>query len=153
MKIKIIAIGNKMLSWINEAFKNYILRITHEFSPLLIEIKPEKKFASIEQKKLNEAHKILGYLNKEYLIILDDKGTQFTSSEFSQKLKYWSENLKSIVFVIGGAEGIHEEILNKANLVWSLSKATFPHTFVRVMIAEQLFRAYSILENHPYHRE
>lgn len=153
MKIKIIAIGNKMLSWINEAFENYILRITHEFSPLLIEIKPEKKFASIEQKKLNEAHKILGYLNKEYLIILDDKGTQFTSSEFSQKLKYWSENLKSIVFVIGGAEGIHEEILNKANLVWSLSKATFPHTFVRVMIAEQLFRAYSILENHPYHRE
>jgi 23S rRNA (pseudouridine1915-N3)-methyltransferase len=142
-----------MPNWINEAFENYISKFSHEFTPQLIEIKPEKKFDSIEQKKLSEAEKILTHIEKEFLIVLDEKGTQFTSQELAQKLNHWSEHFKHIAFVIGGADGIHENILQKANLIWSLSKSTFPHAFVRVLIAEQLYRAHSILENHPYHRE
>lgn len=142
-----------MPNWINEAFNGYISKLDREFSPQLIEIKPEKKFDSIEQKKINEAEKILSHLDKEFLIVLDEKGLQFSSQEFAQKLKHWSENFRNIAFVIGGADGIHENILQKANLAWSLSKSTFPHALVRVLIAEQLYRACSILENHPYHRE
>jgi len=153
LKIKIISIGNKMPHWINQAFENYISKLSHEFTPQLIEIKPEKKFDSIEQKKLSEAEKILTHIEKEFLIVLDEKGIQFTSQELAQKFNHWSEHFKQIAFVIGGADGIHENILQKANLIWSLSKSTFPHAFVRVLIAEQLYRAHSILENHPYHRE
>jgi len=142
-----------MPSWINEAFDTYISKLDRDFSPQLIEIKPEKKFDSVEQKKLSEAEKILSHLDKEFLIVLDEKGLQFSSQELAHKLEHWSEHFKHIAFIIGGADGIHESILHKANLVWSLSKSTFPHAFVRVLIAEQLYRAYSILENHPYHRE
>ena len=86
-------------------------------------------------------------------LVIDEKGMQFSSQELAQKLEHWSEHFKHIAFIIGGADGIHENILHKANLTWSLSKSTFPHAFVRVLIAEQLYRAHSILENHPYHRE
>jgi 23S rRNA (pseudouridine1915-N3)-methyltransferase len=153
LKIKIISIGNKMPAWINEAFDSYISKLNRDFTLQLIEIKPEKKFDSIEQKKLSESEKILSHVDKEFLIVLDEKGLQFSSQELAQKLKHWSEHFKHITFVIGGADGIHEDILHKANLTWSLSKSTFPHAFVRVLIIEQLYRAHSILENHPYHRE
>lgn len=153
MKIKIISIGNKMPAWINEAFDSYMSKLDREFTIQFIEIKPEKKFNSIEQKKMSECEKILSHVDKEFLIVLDEKGLQFPSQELAQKLKHWSEHFKCITFVIGGADGIHEDILHKANLTWSLSKLTFPHAFVRVLIIEQLYRAYSILENHPYHRE
>lgn len=142
-----------MSAWINEAFDSYISKLNRVFSLQLIEIKPEKKFHSKEQKKLSEAEKILSYLDKEFLIVLDEKGLQLSSQELAQKLKYWSEHFKEITFVIGGADGIHEDILQKANLTWSLSKSTFPHAFVRILITEQLYRAQSILDNHPYHRE
>jgi 23S rRNA (pseudouridine1915-N3)-methyltransferase len=153
LKIKIISIGNKMPAWINEAFDSYISKLNRDFTLQLIEIKPEKKFDSIEQKKLSESEKILSHVDKEFLIVLDEKGLQFSSQELAQKLNHWSEHFKHITFVIGGADGIHEDILHKANLTWSLSKSTFPHAFVRVLITEQLYRAHSILENHPYHRE
>jgi 23S rRNA (pseudouridine1915-N3)-methyltransferase len=153
LKIKIISIGNKMPAWINEAFDSYISKLDRDFTIQLIEIKPQKKFDSIEQKKLSEAEKILSHVDKEFLIVLDEKGLQFSSQELAQKLKHWSEHFKHITFVIGGADGIHEDILHKANLTWSLSRSTFPHAFVRVLITEQLYRAHSILENHPYHRE
>jgi len=153
LKIKIISIGNKMPAWINEAFDSYMSKLDRDFTIQLIEIKPEKKFDSIDQKKLSEAEKILSHVDKEFLIVLDEKGLQFSSQELAQKLKHWSEHFKHIAFVIGGADGIHEDILHKANLTWSLSKSTFPHAFVRVLITEQLYRAHSILENHPYHRE
>jgi 23S rRNA (pseudouridine1915-N3)-methyltransferase len=153
LKIKIISIGNKMPAWINEAFDSYMSKLDRDFAIQLIEIKPQKKFDSIEQKKLSEAEKILSHVDKEFLIVLDEKGLQFSSQELAQKLKHWSEHFKHITFVIGGADGIHEDILHKANLTWSLSKSTFPHAFVRVLITEQLYRAHSILENHPYHRE
>ena len=142
-----------MPDWINEAFEVYISKLNHDFSPQLVEIKPEKKFDSIEQKKMSEAEKILSHLDKEFLIVLDEKGVQFTSQELAQKLNHWSEHFKHIAFVIGGADGIHEDVLQKANLTWSISKLTFPHALVRVLVAEQLYRAHSILENHPYHRE
>jgi len=142
-----------MPAWINEAFDSYMSKLDRDFTIQLIEIKPQKKFDSIEQKKLSEAEKILSHVDKEFLIVLDEKGLQFSSQELAQKLKHWSEHFKHIAFVIGGADGIHEDILHKANLTWSLSKSTFPHAFVRVLITEQLYRAHSILENHPYHRE
>lgn len=142
-----------MPAWINEAFDSYISKLNRDFTLQLIEIKPEKKFDSIEQKKLSESEKILSHVDKEFLIVLDEKGLQFSSQELAQKLKHWSEHFKHITFVIGGADGVHEDIFHKANLTWSLSKSTFPHAFVRVLIAEQLYRAQSILENHPYHRE
>jgi len=153
LKIKIISIGNKMPTWINETYDSYISKFNRDFTLQLIEIKPEKKFDSIEQKKLSETEKILSHVDKEFLIVLDEKGLQFSSQELAQKLKHWSEHFKHITFIIGGADGVHEDILHKANLIWSLSKLTFPHAFVRVLIAEQLYRAQSILENHPYHRE
>ena len=94
--------------------------------------------------------KDLNISNDETIITLE---LPKEDQELAQKLNHWSEHFKQIAFVIGGADGIHENVIQKANIIWSLSKSTFPHAFVRVLIAEQLYRAQSILENHPYHRE
>ncbi len=88
-----------------------------------------------------------------YTIALDSRGPQYTSEELAQELNRWKQEEKNMAILIGGPEGYTKETLAKVDARWSLSKLTFPHPLVRVVLAEQLYRAQSILKNHPYHRE
>jgi len=156
MKLKIIAIGTKMPKWIVDGFHEYQKRMSKECALKLTEIAMLKrgKNKAVEQLKQKESKKLLAKVNeKDFVIALDEHGKTFSTKELSQQLNTWLNLGRNISFLIGGPDGLSKNCLNRANLIWSLSSLTFPHSFVRIILAEQLYRALSILKNHPYHRE
>ena len=121
----------------------------------IVDIKPEKRAAgnSTENIQSIEAKRIIDAVGKDMLIALDERGTEVTTLQLADRFKNWQASGRDIALVIGGADGLHQTIKQKADWLWSLSKLTMPHGMVRVMLAEQLYRAYSVTHNHPYHRE
>lgn len=155
MKVFIIAVGNKMPNWIQQGFNEYIKRLPHEISIQLIEIKPEKRSSgkTVEQLLCSESERILAALPSTCrMIVLDEHGHQWTTLEFSQVIKEWLLDSNTIAFVIGGADGLHPNLKRTAHKTFALSYLTLPHAMVRVVLAEQLYRAVSVLQGHPYHR-
>lgn len=153
MKIKIISIGNNPPKWVQEILIKYISRFDGHFKIELIELKSEKNFKSIEQKKIQETNKIFRFIDNDFIISLDENGSSCSSIDLSKKLSDWLQNFPKVTFIIGGADGLDMKILEKSNWVWSLSDLTLPHNIVKIILIEQLYRASSILNNHPYHRE
>tara|TARA_B100000768_G_scaffold147778_1_gene141456 strand:+ start:615 stop:1076 length:462 start_codon:yes stop_codon:yes gene_type:complete len=153
LKIKIITVGNKLDSWLQEGIKNYIKKFPNYTKIEWIEIKPEKKFSSIKNKKKEEAIRIKTHVKDSPYICLDERGDSLSSLNFSSKLNNWLQNYPKIIFVIGGADGIDKKLLNESLENISLSKMTLPHQTVKLILIEQLFRAFAILNSHPYHRE
>ncbi len=155
MKLHILAVGNKMPSWINLAFSEYAKRLCQEITIHLSEIKPEKRNngKNKEQILLAEYKRIKAVIpTGSRLIILDENGEHWTTKQLASTIERWLQEGKDTAFIIGGPDGLHDEIKSSAQCIWSLSKLTFPHGLVRVMLAEQLYRAQSLIENHPYHR-
>ena len=103
------------------------------------------------------AKRILEAVGRDYLIALDERGNEVTTLELAERFSAWlagsTTNGRDIALVIGGADGLHSSIKQKADWLWGLSKLTLPHAMVRIILAEQLYRAYSVTQNHPYHRE
>jgi 23S rRNA (pseudouridine1915-N3)-methyltransferase len=141
MKIHLISVGDKMPSWIKAGFEEYVKRIPKEYEFNLIEVAPQKSKDML--KKIP---------SKSIIIALDEHGECWDTKILSHHLETWKASGKNIALLIGGADGIPKEILNKVNKQWSLSRLTFPHMLVRVLVAEQIYRAFSILSGHPYHR-
>ncbi|MBE6422240.1 MAG: 23S rRNA (pseudouridine(1915)-N(3))-methyltransferase RlmH [Succinivibrio sp.] len=155
MKLIIIAVGNKMPSWVTEAFTDYQKRFPPEMKLVLEEIAPVKRNGknSDEKAKELEAKMILEALPKKaYIVALDERGKQFTSLELGDKVGVWQNLGMDVVLIIGGPNGLTDEVRNKANELWSLSKLTLPHPLVRVFLAETIYRGWSIYANLPYHR-
>ena len=153
MKIKIISIGNRTPKSIQDILYKYTSRFDNYFKIELLEIKSEKNFQSIEQKKLQEAKKILKLINNDFIVSLDENGCPWSSKDLSENLSKWMQSFPKVTFIIGGADGLDKKIIEDSNLVWSLSKLTLPHNLVKIILVEQLYRASTILNNHPYHRE
>ncbi len=155
MKLRIVSVGHKMPSWVETACAEYIKRMPREASVEIIEIKPEKRAAgnSTDNIQLIEAKRILDVIGKDYLIALDERGQEVTTLQLAEKFKDWQSSGKDVALVIGGADGLHASVKQKADWLWGLSKLTLPHAMVRIMLAEQLYRAHSVITNHPYHRE
>ena len=145
--------------WVTTACAEYTKRMPREASLEIIEIKPEKRAAgnSTENIQLIEAKRILEAVGRDYIVALDERGQQPTTLELAEKFKTWLDGNttqgRDIALVIGGADGLHPSVKQQANWLWSLSKLTMPHALVRVMLAEQLYRAMTVIQNHPYHRE
>ena len=144
-----------MPGWVEDACTEYTKRMPRDATVEIIDIKPEKRAAgnSTENIQLIEAKRIIEAIGKDMLIALDERGTEVTTLQLAEKFKTWQTSGRDIALVIGGADGLHQTIKQKADWLWSLSKLTMPHGMVRVMLAEQLYRAYSVTQNHPYHRE
>jgi 23S rRNA (pseudouridine1915-N3)-methyltransferase len=121
----------------------------------LIEIPMAKRSkTSVSETVLNiEAEKIIAAIPKSsYVVALDEKGKQFDTMGVTKKLQNWLENFQDVCLLIGGPDGLAPQCLQRAQLVWSLSQLTLPHHLVRVILAEQLYRGWTILNKHPYHR-
>jgi len=147
MRITVLAIGHKMPSWIEEGFREYTKRMPPEARVELIELKPGKD-------KDDEGRKLLDALpTGAALLALDERGKAVTTQGLSVMLSGWMRDGSSPAFVIGGADGLSDEVKGRAAKLISLSALTLPHHLVRVVLAEQLYRAWSILARHPYHRE
>ncbi len=154
--MRLIAVGDRQPSWVDSAFDDYTARLPRQWQFRLetIATAKRKKSAPVEDARLAEGEKILSRLKpSEHLIVLDEHGTQFSSKELAQKLEYWQTVGEDIVFAIGGPDGFSGNVQARANTCWSLSKLTLPHGLARVLYAEQIYRAWSLLAGHPYHRE
>ena len=156
MKIHLIAVGKKMPEWVNSGFSEFSKRMPPELQINLIEITSSvrNKATPIEKNIKEEGERLQSAIpSNSRLIVLDEKGKNFSSIDLSKKMESWLPMGQDISIVIGGADGIDPVIKQQADETWSLSSFTLPHALVRVVIAEQLYRAWSILKGHPYHRE
>lgn len=145
-----------MPGWVEEGFAEYRKRMPREVRIELVEIKPEKRDGgkTAEQAMAAESARIGAALPKGCLrVVLDERGRSFTSLQLADRLKEWLASGRDVALIVGGADGLAPEIKQEADLLWSLSALTLPHPLVRIVLAEQLYRAMSILQNHPYHRE
>jgi 23S rRNA (pseudouridine1915-N3)-methyltransferase len=155
MKLRIISVGHKMPAWVDAACGDFIKRMPRELQIEIIDIKPEKRAAgnSTENVQAAESKRILEAVGKDYLVACDERGTEITTLQLAEKLQNWQSLGKDVSIIIGGADGLHASVKTKADFLWGLSKLTLPHAFVRVLLCEQLYRAHSVNQNHPYHRE
>lgn len=156
MRLWILAVGTKMPSWVDEAFAEYAKRMPREARIELLEIKPEKRAGgkTVTQAQEAEMTRILAALpGGAREIFLDERGDQMSTLELAAGMKDWLQEGRDVAFVIGGADGLHAALRQRAAKLWSLSRLTMPHGLVRVLLAEQLYRAMSVIQNHPYHRE
>lgn len=156
MKFLLVSVGHKMPDWITAGFIEYTKRMPREAKIELVEIKPEPRTTgkSVPQIMEAEAQRILAALPQNVLrIALDEHGAHPTTKQMAQHMQDWMRGGRDVAFIIGGADGLHDSVKNSAQQLLALSAMTLPHGMVRVLLAEQLYRAHSLLHNHPYHRE
>ncbi|MDO4641931.1 MAG: 23S rRNA (pseudouridine(1915)-N(3))-methyltransferase RlmH [Neisseria sp.] len=156
MNITVLAVGNKMPQWVEDATAEYAKRFGRDIQYKIKEIKPEKRGSGVNaaQGMQAEERRILDALPEgAYLVALDERGKAPTSVELAEYLAQWQQNGRHACFVIGGADGMTDALKQQADLLMRLSNMTLPHGMVRVLLTEQLYRAVSILNRHPYHRE
>lgn len=155
MRLFILAVGHKMPGWIETAFAEYAKRMPPELRIELKEIKPEQRSNSrtAETVMAAEAQRIEAALPRGCrLVCLDERGQDLTTMRLAQSLTTWQQDGRDVAFVIGGADGLDPALKSRADTLVRLSSLTLPHGMVRVLLAEQLYRAWSINANHPYHR-
>ena len=133
-----------MPSWVETACAEYTKRMPREATIEIIDIKPEKRAAgnNTENIQLIEAKRILEAIGKDYCIALDERGQEVTTLQLADKFKDWQSSGRDIALIIGGADGLHTSVKQKADWLWGLSKLTLPHAMVRVLLVEQLYRAH-----------
>jgi 23S rRNA (pseudouridine1915-N3)-methyltransferase len=155
MRIQLMTPGHKMPDWVNTAFANYNQRLPQHLSLKLIPIAATggSKNQSPKAIKLQQADAILaGIKPGELNIAFDERGQKIDTVYLSKQLAEWQMTGSNVNLIVGGADGLHPKVIEHAQFKWSLSALTFPHQLVKVIIAEQMYRAYSLLNNHPYHR-
>jgi 23S rRNA (pseudouridine1915-N3)-methyltransferase len=156
VRVTILSVGHKMPAWIQEGFHEYVRRMPGEVRVELVELKPEERGGgkSAEKARQAEGERILAAVPAgATLLALDEKGRSVTTQGLSVMLSEWMRDAVHPVFVIGGADGLSPAVKDRADKLLSLSALTLPHHLVRVVLAEQLYRAWTILARHPYHRE
>lgn len=156
MRIKVYAVGTKMPAWVEQGCQHYLKRMPREIVVQFTEfplIKRQKN-ANLEKVKNVEGAQMLNQIgSRETVVALEVGGRSWTTQQVAQRLTDWQESGNDAVLLIGGPDGLSDHCLQRADSLWSLSSLTLPHPLVRVILAEQLYRAWSILRGHPYHRE
>lgn len=155
MQFIIAAVGHKMPAWIESGFSEYAKRMPPECRIQLKEIKPVDRSGSrtAETVMAQERTRIEAAIPKGARVIaLDEHGRDITTVQLSQLLTQWQQDGRDVTFVIGGADGLDAGLKTSADMLIRVSSLTLPHGMVRVLLAEQLYRAWSITQNHPYHR-
>ncbi len=157
MKVKLLVTGQTNMNFVEQGFNEFTLRLKHytDFETLVIANPKNSGKLEVPELKNKEAENILAKIQpSDFVVLLDEKGTQFASVEFSVFLqKRMNSGVKNLVFIVGGAFGFGEKIYERANSKLSLSKMTFSHQLIRLIFAEQLYRAFTILKNEKYHNE
>ncbi|MDM8565810.1 23S rRNA (pseudouridine(1915)-N(3))-methyltransferase RlmH [Candidatus Halobeggiatoa sp. HSG11] len=155
MHIDLICVGQKMPTWVETGFQEYAKRLPNNYRLNLIQIPLQKRTKNSDLTRLQnvEGERMLAKVNSDSLVIaLDEHGQIWDSPKLSTKLAYWLQEYSTVSLLVGGPEGLPLACQQRANQQWSLSKLTLPHQLVKIIVAEQLYRAWSMLNNHPYHR-
>ncbi|MEX0901055.1 MAG: 23S rRNA (pseudouridine(1915)-N(3))-methyltransferase RlmH [Gammaproteobacteria bacterium] len=145
MRIRLVAVGTRMPRWAADAYHEFATRMPAELRVDLVEIPTGKR---------DEGARILAQIPGDgHVVALDERGSAWTTRELAEQFTAWRESARPLVLIIGGPDGLAADVRDRAAQVWSLSKLTLPHMLVRVVVAEQLYRAWTILSGHPYHRD
>jgi 23S rRNA (pseudouridine1915-N3)-methyltransferase len=155
MNIYLLSVGNRMPRWVVEGYEEYARRLPAECALHLLEIAPghRGKNADIQRTLRDEGERMLKALPKNARVwALDVQGSAWSTEQLSARLGDWMAGGQDLALLVGGPEGLADACLQRAEGRWSLSTLTMPHPLVRVVVAEQLYRAWSLLRNHPYHR-
>lgn len=155
MRIRLIAVGQKMPEWVTAGFAEYAKRLPSDCSLDLIEIPLTKRGKNVDVARAmkREGELMLAAIGaNDTVITLEVTGSCWSTEQLATRLSGWRDQGQSVSLLVGGPEGLDAACLARADLRWSLSALTLPHPVVRILIAEQLYRAWTILQNHPYHR-
>lgn len=159
MKFVVVAVGHRMPAWVSAGFAEYARRMEREAPLTLREIKPaargnDTSAMAIERLLQAEHKRIAAALpGRCFKVVLDERGMMLSSRQLAERMARWRASARDVAFIIGGVDGTAAALKEEADLLWSLSSLTLPHGLVRIVLAEQLYRAVSILGGHPYHRE
>jgi 23S rRNA (pseudouridine1915-N3)-methyltransferase len=156
VRVRVIAVGTRMPAWVKSACDDYLTRLKPGLGVSLQALEPATRTAAGDPQRAvtTEGRRLLEALRPgEFVAALDERGTQLSTRELAAWLKQRMQEGTDLAFLIGGADGLAPQVLERANFKWSLSRLTLPHAMVRVLLSEQLYRAHSILANHPYHRD
>ena len=155
MRLGILAVGHKLPDWVAKGCAEYIKRMPRELPLSVVEIKPEPRGSKTREQLLaaekTRLQAALSGFNR--IVVLDERGTDLTTVKLAQRLEDWMREGGDTAFIIGGADGIDEELKQRADAMIRLSSLTLPHAMARLVLCEQLYRAVSVVRNHPYHRE
>lgn len=155
MRIRLIAVGTKMPDWVEQGYGQYAKRLPRDCTVELVELPlgPRGKSSSIAVAMEREGQAMMAAIGKgDRVIALDVKGKAWSTEQLARNLDEWRMSGANYSLLIGGPDGLAPECLALAEAKWSLSALTLPHPLVRILVIEQLYRAYSILHNHPYHK-
>jgi 23S rRNA (pseudouridine1915-N3)-methyltransferase len=154
MYIRLLAVGEKMPAWVCDGYQEYARRFRQDCRLELIEVSPgHRRGGNVDQAREQEAARIAKRMKPgNHVVALDVKGQRWSTEQLAQKMRDWQGLGQDVELLIGGPEGLSPMLLEQANDTWSLSPLTFPHPLVRVIVAEALYRAWSLNHNHPYHR-
>ncbi|MEJ8568455.1 23S rRNA (pseudouridine(1915)-N(3))-methyltransferase RlmH [Elongatibacter sediminis] len=155
MRLRVVAIGQRMPAWVQQGWKEYAGRMPRNLPLELREIPAGRRTRQADVGAIRErecAALIDAAAAPGPVVVLDETGLQWTTADLSRQLADWMQFGDDIHFLIGGPDGLNQETRDRADRVWSLGKLTLPHPMVRLILAEQIYRAWTILQNHPYHR-
>ena len=155
MKARLVAVGERAPGWVAEGFAEYRKRLSHWLPLDLVEVEPglRGKGRDAARAMSDEGARVLAAVPKNALVVaLDGRGRAWSSEELAQRLQHWRNGGRDLALLVGGPEGHAPEVLDAASERWSLGPLTLPHMLVRLVVAEQLYRAAALLANHPYHR-
>lgn len=155
MKLNLLCIGQRMPAWVSQAYNEYSRRMPREMPVKLIELAAARgSNLSSEQIIQDESARLLKAVPKSSrIVLLDVEGKSWSTEVLAENMEDWRQSGHDWTFIIGGANGVSSELRATADFRWSLSRATFPHPLVRIILIEQLYRAWTIINGHPYHRE
>ena len=155
MRLGILAVGHKLPDWVAKGCTEYIKRMPRELPLSVVEIKPEPRGSKTREQLLaaekTRLQAALSGFNR--IVVLDERGADLTTMKLAQRLEDWMREGGDTAFIIGGADGIDEELKQRSDAMIRLSSLTLPHAMARLVLCEQLYRAVSVVKNHPYHRE
>lgn len=156
MQIHLLAVGQKMPAWVSQGYQEYARRLPAECALHLTEVAALRRGKNADLTRIadQEAASLLAAIPKAALIVaLDERGQHWTTRQLAGHFEDWRQQGRDVVLLVGGPDGLNDECRRRAHHVWALSSLTLPHALVRVLVAEQLYRAWSIGAHHPYHRD